>query len=225
MAQFLGPLQYERLSNKWVRLTTDLCFEFTLKELMWDAPKALAEMCKSTGLTEDDALHAMAPRGFVTDLASTPKAFHGVLKPDGQWAPAAVIHDIVYQCLKEKLVPELMLIGADKLNVYHTRFLADKIFLKGMEVLEVSFFTRIAMYNAVRFFGSKSYGGKPVVSDYNVSSHVETFVYDKNYKVFRSTPVLATQVPKPTHEEEFEWFTVKYGNLKRAFLYHTDVSR
>jgi hypothetical protein len=37
-----------------------------------------------------------APRGFVTDLASIPRVFFSLLRPDGEYAYAAIIHDYLY---------------------------------------------------------------------------------------------------------------------------------
>ena len=36
------------------------------------------------------------PTGFVTDFASIPPIFYSVLRPDGEYAYAAVIHDYLY---------------------------------------------------------------------------------------------------------------------------------
>lgn len=33
------------------------------------------------------------PKGFVTDLASVPSVFWSVLRPDGEYAYAAILHD------------------------------------------------------------------------------------------------------------------------------------
>ena len=38
----------------------------------------------------------VVPTGFVTDLASIPRVFWSVLRPDGEYAYAAVIHDYLY---------------------------------------------------------------------------------------------------------------------------------
>ncbi len=37
-----------------------------------------------------------APTGFVTDLASIPAVFYSLLRPDGEYAYAAIIHDYLY---------------------------------------------------------------------------------------------------------------------------------
>lgn len=38
----------------------------------------------------------MAPVGFVTDLASIPRIFWSLLRPDGNYAYAAIVHDYLY---------------------------------------------------------------------------------------------------------------------------------
>ena len=37
------------------------------------------------------------PAGFVTDFASIPYGFRGVLPPNGPWGKAAVVHDYMYE--------------------------------------------------------------------------------------------------------------------------------
>lgn len=38
----------------------------------------------------------LVPKGFVTDLASIPPIFYSLLRPDGEFAYAAIIHDYLY---------------------------------------------------------------------------------------------------------------------------------
>lgn len=76
---------------------------------------------------------------FITDFASIPRIFHPIVSPTGEHGKAAVIHDWLYrthQC---------------------SRKVADDIFLEAMQVLGVSWWKRIVMYKAVRWFGSSSY--------------------------------------------------------------------
>ena len=43
------------------------------------------------------ANHAVeVPQGFTTDFASIPPIFFGLLRPDGLYAVAAVVHDYLY---------------------------------------------------------------------------------------------------------------------------------
>ena len=79
------------------------------------------------------------PAGFVTDLASIPRAFWSLLPPHGRYAKAAIIHDWLYATG----------IGG--------REYADDVFLEAMEVLGVSPWKRKTMYWAVRAFGASRY--------------------------------------------------------------------
>ena len=60
------------------------------------------------------------PRGFVTDLATIPRVFFSLLRPDGDYAHAAIVHDYLYW------------------NQEVDRTTADHIFKLAMEDLEVS---------------------------------------------------------------------------------------
>lgn len=222
MANFTGPLIYERLTDKWVMLLEDLHFCFTLEEVLGGHKRSLKKMLKVTGLKKDQTLHVTAPKGFVSDLASIPKSLRLFFSPDGQWSSAAVIHDIVYQSLKEKMLPTEGKSPIDQLNKHHTRLLADRLFLMGMEALGVSWTTRRLMYKAVRLFGSSSYGGTPMESDYGVWNFKENTPLTMNYPIFRD--VLTPGVPSELSDfitKRYEYHTVKYPNLKRAFLYQT----
>lgn len=76
-----------------------------------------------------------APRGFVTDLASIPRAFFSLLRPDGEYAYAAIIHDYLYWQQEIK--------RAD----------ADDVFRFGMIDLGVSVPVTATLSTAVRDFG------------------------------------------------------------------------
>ena len=80
--------------------------------------------------------------GFITDFASIPRPFRNLFSPDtGKHRRAAVVHDYLYRTATEK----------------YTRAEADKIFLEIMEDDGVSWFTRMALYRAVRIGGSGSF--------------------------------------------------------------------
>lgn len=82
------------------------------------------------------------PENFVTDFASTPRILYFIFPPIGIYNKAAMVHDYLYS----KYCPHVC-----------TRKTADKFFLQAMQILEVSFFTRHAMYLAVRLFGKKHF--------------------------------------------------------------------
>ena len=86
----------------------------------------------------------IVPTGFKTDLASIPKAFHAILSPLGEYAPAAVFHDWAYSRQSNGYFP------AD-------RKAADAIFLELMYNLGVPWHTRHTIHLIVRMRGGNSY--------------------------------------------------------------------
>jgi hypothetical protein len=75
------------------------------------------------------------PRGFVTDLASIPRPFFSLLRPDAEYAYAAIVHDYLYWTQK------------------HPRATADLILRRGMEDFKVPTATVVTIYEAVRAGG------------------------------------------------------------------------
>lgn len=75
--------------------------------------------------------------GFKTDLASIPRAFLAVIKPNGRERLAAIVHDYLYETQP----------------AWCTRKLADQIFLEAMTALGESWLRRSLMYSAVRIGG------------------------------------------------------------------------
>jgi hypothetical protein len=73
--------------------------------------------------------------GFHTDFASIPRPLWVFLPKWGKYGNAAVIHDYLYW------------------EQPRTRLESDTILLEGMVVLEVAYFTRYAIYWAVRLGG------------------------------------------------------------------------
>jgi hypothetical protein len=80
-----------------------------------------------------------APVGFVTDFASIPRIFWSLLKPDGLYAYAAVVHDYLYWTQDQ------------------SRETADEILRFGMEEFGVSGSVVWAIYEAVHHFGRSSW--------------------------------------------------------------------
>ena len=80
-----------------------------------------------------------APVGFITNFASVPRVFWSILAPWGRHMKAAVIHDLLYRTQAV------------------SRLDADKLFLRTMKELGVSWWRRYTMYRAVRLFGGKHY--------------------------------------------------------------------
>ena len=75
------------------------------------------------------------PVGTYTDFASIPRPLWAIFPKWGKYGNAAVIHDWLYW------------------DQSRSRREADDIFLEGMEILEVSAWTRKTIYYAVRWFG------------------------------------------------------------------------
>lgn len=81
------------------------------------------------------------PPGFVTDFASIPRVFWSVLRPDGEYAYAAVIHDYLYW------------------TQTRSRKEADDILKMAMEDFDVGTVTVGTIYNAVRMGGQMAWNG------------------------------------------------------------------
>jgi hypothetical protein len=79
------------------------------------------------------------PTGFVTDFASIPPIFFSVLRADGEYAYAAVIHDYLYW------------------TQVRSREEADEILKLAMQDLKVDSVKLTAIYEAVRHFGGKAW--------------------------------------------------------------------
>ena len=84
----------------------------------------------------------VVPKGFITDLASVPRALWNLFPPFGSYTFAAVLHDWLYR------------------TGIVSRAVADATFLEAMESLGTGGFTRRVLYFAVRLFGGSSYHNK-----------------------------------------------------------------
>ena len=90
----------------------------------------------------------IVPKGFVTDMASTPFGIHNILPKDGSWSPASVIHDALYQ--NRGMLPVGWFSGPE---MTYTQADCDGIFKEAMKVLGVSWWQRNLMWSALRLFG------------------------------------------------------------------------
>jgi hypothetical protein len=79
------------------------------------------------------------PEGFVSDLTSVPRLFWQVLRPEGRYAYAAVVHDFLYW------------------TQTRSREEADNIFLVAMEDSKVDPVTAKSVHQAVRSFGDRAW--------------------------------------------------------------------
>src|SRR3954447_4214512 len=79
------------------------------------------------------------PKGFVTDLASIPRAFWSLLRPDGEYAYPAIIHDYLYWSQKT------------------SREEADLIFRLAMKDFDIDSATALTIYKLVRVGGGSAW--------------------------------------------------------------------
>jgi len=89
------------------------------------------------------------PTGFETDLASIPRLVWSVFPRDGDYAPAAIVHDYLYR------YHHMVGRAVDRPE-------ADGVFLAGMVDLGICLATRWTLYAAVRVGGLLAWraGGK-----------------------------------------------------------------
>jgi hypothetical protein len=88
-----------------------------------------------------DGVRLTVPRGFETDLASTPRFLWPIFPPTGRWDEAAAIHDYLYH------------VAARNQRQY-----ADEILYNAMIACNVPLWRAWSMWAAVRLFGGKYYG-------------------------------------------------------------------
>jgi hypothetical protein len=104
-------------------------YYFTLDEILWTP--------------EGDQIgrfqQVRVPIGFVTDFASIPRVFWSLLRPDGEYSYAAVIHDFLYW---EQ--------SCDRIS-------ADEIFKFCMEEFKIGSTTVESIYAAVRIGGESAW--------------------------------------------------------------------
>lgn len=85
------------------------------------------------------------PEGFETNLASVPAIFWPILPRDGDYTPAAIVHDWLYGCRRIAGHPI-------------TRAQADGIMLEAMESLGVGWWRRSVIWAALRVGGWVAWG-------------------------------------------------------------------
>ncbi len=119
-------------------------------QLTWHAVSRAWELTKSfevlwegdlpelyLGISENpDPVVFSVEAGFITDLASIPRAFRSIIPQVGRHIQPSIVHDWCYES-----------------KTYLTREEADLLFLDGMKAVGVGWLRRRAMYSAVRAFG------------------------------------------------------------------------
>ncbi len=145
MAEFNPP-------RKWV-LGRDL--SYTTHDLTVDEVKALkgvgVKVKRDTNKTETITV----PTGFVTDLASVPRAMWWAIAPFDV-ARAAIIHDILYKSIRQ--YRHKMKDKQDNALVKAAKKASDKVFLLAMNDAEPSVpkWKKYSAWKAVDLFGNGS---------------------------------------------------------------------
>ena len=142
----------------------------------WDYYYLLAPIgWEPVGVDIDKFAPVKAPRGFVTDLASIPKAFWGILPPAARYTHPAIIHDYHYWKQGE-------------LDI--TRKQADEVFRIGMEELGVSTIKITTIYQAVRKGGGFAWKKNAKLKEKGESRFLRKFPEDPTitWKEWKSRP-------------------------------------
>ena len=145
MAEFNPP-------RKWT-LGRDL--SYTTNELTVDEIKALkgvgVKVKRETNKTETITV----PKGFVTDLASVPRAMWWLIAPFDV-ARAAIIHDLLYKAIRQYRWKKKD--AEDKALIKAAKIAADKVFLLGMQDADpkIPGYKIYLSWKAVDLFGNGS---------------------------------------------------------------------
>lgn len=208
----MSSVLYEKYHGKWYILTEDYRLAFTLNELYEGRPDLCQRMVKLSGVPADRLIEIVAPKGFVTDLASFPTIFHIVgLTPAGPWEESAVLHDLMYQ--KKNTTIAYSKDAFSQLTLYSNKDFADRLFALGLRRSNVNMELRKAMFQAVVTYGWGSYADPNAGELYPIPEHI-TFNPVRNYLFFR----------KPGEEaigklgKDVTLANVQFPNIKRAFL-------
>jgi hypothetical protein len=212
----MSPLDflYKKLEGKWFILTQDLHYPFTLRTLYRNNVE-MDKMVSVSGVHPDELLYITVPKGFVTDLASIPDALQNVMHPDGPWALAACLHDLLYQKRSsDQPYPDT---SGGRLSQAHDKHFADLMFLRTMEATGVSEVVAKSFYDAVHLFGESSYVDDNSNCHYTQYNEA-TVEYNRNYVFFRTG--IEPAVPRDERDalSSGAVSNVKYRNIKRAFL-------
>jgi hypothetical protein len=145
MAEFNPP-------RKWV-LGRDL--SYTTKDLTVDEIKALKDVGVKVKRDTNKTETITVPTGFVTDLASVPRAMWWAIAPFDV-ARAAIIHDLLYKCIRQYRWKMKDKEDADLIKA--AKIAADKVFLLAMEDADpkVARWKIYSSWKAVDLFGNGS---------------------------------------------------------------------
>ena len=208
----MTPVLYEEYHGKWYILKEDYRFAFTLTELYEGRPDLLQRMVKLSGVLANQIIEIVAPKGFVTDLASFPTIFSIVgLTPAGPWEEAAVLHDLMYQ--KKNTTVVYTKDPLSQLTLHCNKDFADRLFLMAMRKSDVNMLIRKAMHQAVVSYGWGAYTDPNQGVLYPRPDHM-SFNPQRNYLFFRKPGEVAIEALGT----EPVLANVQFPNIKRAFL-------
>jgi hypothetical protein len=118
--------------------------------------RALWDLTDNLAYETGDGEMITAPAGFRTDLGSIPQlAWSLGFSPDGEGAPAFVIHDLLYFTAGSGMVRGKLCITRER---PYTRAEADGVLRAALADCGVSLIRRNAMYQAVRLGGAAGWG-------------------------------------------------------------------
>ena len=145
MAEFNPP-------RKWV-LGRDL--SYTTKDLTVEEIKALKDVGVKVKRDTNKTETITVPTGFVTDLASVPRAMWWAIAPFDV-ARAAIIHDLLYKSIRQYRWK--MKDKEDKELIKQAKVASDKVFLLAMKDAEpkIAGWKIYSSWKAVDLFGNSS---------------------------------------------------------------------
>ncbi len=120
---------------------------------LWGVQRELSY--RTGGATADAEELITVPAGFVTDLASIPRAVWSFYPPDGPWAKAAIIHDFLY--FTKGSGEWHGRIGVSRGRAY-SRSEADAILKEGMADRDVGKWEQFVIWASVRLGGGRGWG-------------------------------------------------------------------
>lgn len=126
----------EAWMDQWMsttRLPVGALYVSRFKEPVYFLVKPIAWIPSGEGVGDSERVEV--PVGFVTDFASIPRVFWSLLRPDGEYAYAAVVHDYLYWAQTR------------------SREASDKVFMLVMADFGIDAATRRLIFGAVRAAG------------------------------------------------------------------------
>lgn len=223
MKVFKSNLVYERLNDDYVVLKEDLVFCFTLRQLYGCRKKKLKEMCRLSRLDPDKVISIVAPKGYVTDLASIPKKpkfLRKIIKPDGPWEDAAVLHDVLYGIVKAWIEVNDFTDPLYQLMLYFTRFSSDRLFYIAMRATGINVLIAGIFFMAVRIGGSKFWNEPPCFPlDYGNIKYINGGIIRNNYNPFKLSHESGIDIGNIIDDtRDAQYHMVRLINMKRPLL-------